>query len=53
MSRKHFKALAERIALIPDLSARIKAAHAVAEACRQFNPRFKPERFLRACCAEE
>ena len=53
MSRKHFKVLAEQIALIPDLSMRIAAAHAVAKACRRLNPRFELERFLRACCAEE
>lgn len=53
MSRKHFRALAEQIALIPDLSMRITAAHAVAEACRRLNPRFKMERFLRACCSGE
>ena len=53
MSRKHFKVLAEQIALIPDLTMRITAAHAVAEACSRFNPRFKIERFLRACCVEE
>ena len=52
MSRRHFKALAERISSINDLTIRTIAAHAVAEACREFNPRFKLERFLHACGVE-
>ncbi len=52
MSRRHFKALAKHISFISDLSVRTKAAYAVAEACRQFNPRFKLQLFLLACLVE-
>jgi hypothetical protein len=49
MSRKHFNALAFAIREITDPNARRIAAETVADACRQFNPRFDRERFMRAC----
>ena len=49
MTRKHFKLIAEQIAMIADLEARMMAAQAVAAACRQDNPRFNPSRFYEAC----
>ena len=49
MTRKHFKLIAEQIAQIVDLEARMMAAQAVAAACRQDNPRFDPSKFYEAC----
>jgi len=52
MSKKHFTALAERIAGIADLRARKEAALAVADVCAGFNGLFDRGRFLRACGVE-
>ncbi len=52
MSKKHFNALAARIACIADAKAREEAARAVADACIEFNGRFDRARFLRACGVE-
>lgn len=49
MSKKHFKALAEEISRIEDLTARIAAARAVANAVRQFNGMFDAAKFFTAC----
>lgn len=49
MTRKHFEAIARRIREIPALPARTVAAVAMADVCREFNPLFDRERFLRAC----
>ena len=53
MSRKHFIALASAIAAIENKKARRAAAEKIAAACRQFNPRFNLDRFLRACGVEQ
>ena len=49
MTRKDFKLLADQIAQIVNLEARMMAAQAVAAACRQDNPRFDPSKFYEAC----
>ncbi len=49
MTSKHFKLIADQIAQIADLEARMIAAQAVAAACRQDNPRFDPSKFYKAC----
>lgn len=49
MSRKHFIALAKRIAAIKNASARREAAYAVADVAASVNDRFDHARFLRAC----
>jgi hypothetical protein len=51
MSRKHFRALADAIRLIPDAAARRQAAAAVASVCRAMNGRFDTARFLEAADA--
>ena len=53
MSKKHFTALAARIAEISKPDARRAAALAVASACAEFNGLFDRARFLRACGVEE
>ena len=52
MSKKHFEALADRIACIEDVEARKEAALAVADVCAGCNGRFDRWRFLRACGVE-
>ena len=49
MTRKHFEALAANILTIKDIDTRLEAARAVAQACRQFNPRFNIAQFYEAC----
>lgn len=49
MSRKHFRALATRIAMIECLRSRRLAAEAVADVCRSHNPNFNRFRFMAAC----
>jgi hypothetical protein len=49
MSRKHFKAIAAAIAAILDPSDRRRIAEALADVCRESNPRFDRARFLAAC----
>lgn len=49
MTRKHFQALADSIRTIMDPHVRLNAAVAVASACKQMNPNFKPDRFYAAC----
>ena len=49
MTRKHFIALAQEIALIPGALARYDAAKAVATACKGINPAFNKDRFFVAC----
>jgi hypothetical protein len=49
MTKKHFIALARRIAAINDASARLHAAQAVADVAALDNPRFDRARFMAAC----
>lgn len=49
MSKKHFIALASRIAQIVSIEARQAAADAVAEVACTFNPNFCRREFMRAC----
>jgi hypothetical protein len=49
MSKKHFIELAKQIATIKGKAARESAANAVANACKEFNPNFDVDRFLKAC----
>ena len=49
MTKRHFIALAKRIAEIGNYPARCLAADAVAKACAEFNPAFDRTRFLEAC----
>lgn len=52
MSKKHFEALAKRIAQIADLEARRQAAEAVADVAATMNGQFDRARFLAACGLE-
>jgi hypothetical protein len=52
MSKKHFNALAARIACIADSKVREEVACAIAGVCADFNGRFDRGRFLRACGVE-
>jgi hypothetical protein len=45
----HFQAIAEAIHAIQDSAARESAARALVVACKQFNPRFDINRFLKCC----
>ena len=49
MSKKHFIALAKRIAEIENETARRQAAEAVADVAGEVNPRFNYSRFMTAC----
>ena len=52
MSKKHFVALAKKIACIEDSEVRKEVASAVADVCADCNDRFDRGRFLRACGVE-
>lgn len=49
MSRKHFQAMAQKIALISETEARRQAADAFATVAAMSNPRFNRARFMAAC----
>tara|TARA_Y100001938_G_scaffold147041_1_gene227340 strand:+ start:692 stop:853 length:162 start_codon:yes stop_codon:yes gene_type:complete len=49
MTRKHFKLIAQTIALITNPVARREAARDWCGTLRQTNPRFDSKRFLAAC----
>jgi len=49
MTRKHFVAMAQEIAQMPDRESARIAAEAFAAVARTVNSRFDTERFLTAC----
>ena len=49
MTKKDFEILAKNIRQMLDPNMRLNAAIAVASACMEINPRFKPETFYKAC----
>lgn len=49
MTRKHFIAMAQEIALIEDLAARKQAAQAFSAVARAVNRRFDSTKFFTAC----
>lgn len=49
MTKKHFIALAKRIAEIVDDKARFAATIAVADVAEKFNPEFDRAKFVAAC----
>lgn len=51
LTRQHFRALAERIATIPNGEERIRTAHLIGGVCRRFNAGFDWNRWLIACRA--
>jgi len=52
MSKKHFRALADAIASIPNKAERGRVARLIADVCIGFNGRFDRGRFYRACNVE-
>ena len=49
MTRKHFRKMADIISTIPDQNIRKATALSFARWCKDENPRFKMDRFLKAC----
>lgn len=49
ISRKDFRAIAQEISGIADVSIRTEAAMKMARVCSRLNPRFKLDVFLKAC----
>jgi hypothetical protein len=49
MTRKHFIAIADAVANIPDMETRKDIARRMATVCRDTNPQFDLRRFLIAC----
>jgi hypothetical protein len=49
MTRKHFKALAETLLKISDLTTRKTVANEAAEMFQKENPRFNKAKFMAAC----
>jgi hypothetical protein len=49
MTRKHFKAIALAIAMLPSNPTKDQVIVAIADVCRMFNPHFDTYRFYAAC----